>query len=191
MKKLLILLAIPFVLSGCFGIGEEEGVTGEPTAGEIKYNHTNFSILVPQDWEIIDEKNFTSSIPAEIIVDFRNNIKSEIFTANLSVFAVSVEEGISASDLAISSKAKAEDSLVSFEGISSEKVDVPYGEGFVTGERIIFKGKKTASDPIVYFEQIYVIQNGVGYVVTAASLFEEDETVANYLDRMLNSFALK
>jgi hypothetical protein len=191
MKKLLILLAVPLILSGCLGIGEEEGATGEPTAGEIKYNHTNFSISIPQDWEIIEEADFTSNIPTEIIVDFRNNIKSEIFTANLNVSAINVEEGISASDLAINSKTKAEDSLVSFEGISSEKIDVPYGEGFVNGERIIFSGKKNASDPIIYFEQIYVIRNGVGYVVTAASLPEENETVVNYLNRMLNSFALK
>lgn len=191
MKKSLIIFGIiPLILTGCLGIGEET-TTGEPAVGEIEYSHTNFSIFVPQDWETIDEADFTSAIPAEVIVDFRNNIKSEIFTANLSVSAINVEEGISASDLAISSKTKAEDSLVSFKGISSEKIDVPYGEGFVNGERITFSGKKNASDPIIYFEQIYVIHNGVGYVVTAASLAEENETVVNYLDRMLNSFALK
>jgi len=191
MKKLLTLLVVPLIFSGCLGIGEEEGATGEPTAGEIKYSHTNFSILIPQDWEIIEKADFTSNVPAEVIVDFRNNIKSEIFTANLSISAINVGEGTSASDLAISSKTKAEDSLVSFEGISSEKTDILYGEGFVNGERITFSGKKNASDPIIYFEQIYVINNGVGYIVTTASLAEENETVVNYLDRMLNSFALK
>ncbi len=191
MKKSLIIFGIiPLILTGCLGIGEET-TTSEPAAGEIEYNHTNFSILVPQDWEIIEAEDFTSNVPTEVIVDFRNNIKSEIFTANLSISAINVEEGISASDLAISSKTKAKDSLVSFEGISSEKIDVPSGENFVNGERIIFSGKKTASDPIIYFGQIYVIHNGVGYIVTTASLREEDETVVNYLDRMLNSFALK
>lgn len=177
-------------MSGCLGIGEET-VTSAPQAGEVEYSTSNFSLLVPQDWEIIEEASFTSGIPSETLVDFRNNIKSDIFTANVNIAMMDVDEDMTASDLAISSKARAESSLVSFELVSLIDLEIPYGEIFKPGARLIFSGKKSASDPIVYFDQLYIIHNGLGFVVTSASLLEEDETVVNYLDRMLNSFALK
>lgn len=190
MKKLLIFLAVPLILTGCLGFGEETS-TREPAAGEVEYSTSNFSIMVPLDWETIDESDFTSSVPAETIVVFRNNIKSEIFTANVNVSAVVAEEGINSSDLAVSSRTKTESSLVSFEEISLTDVEVPFGEVFLPGARLVFSGKKSASDPIIYFDQIYVIHEGLGFIVTSSSLPKEDETVVNYLDRMLNSFSLK
>lgn len=190
MKKLLILLAVPLILTGCFGMGEETLIS-EPAAGEMEYGTPDFSILAPQDWETIEKSDFTSSVPAETIAVFRNNIKSEIFTANVNISTVKVEKGISPSDLAISSRTRAENSLVSFEEISLTNVEVPFGEIFMPGARLIFTGKKSASDPIIYFDQIYVIHEELGFIVTSSSLAEEDETVVNYLDRMLNSFALK
>ncbi|MFH1533860.1 MAG: hypothetical protein ABID64_02925 [Nitrospirota bacterium] len=190
MKKILILLAVPLILTGCFGIGEETP-TSELTVGETEYSTSNFSILAPQDWETIEESDFTSSVPAETIVVFRNNVKSEIFTANVNISAAEVNETISSSDLAVSSRTKAKNSLVSFEEISLTNVEVPFGEVFMPGARLVFTGKKSASDPIIYFDQIYVVDGGLGFIVTASSLLEEDETVVNYLDRMLNSFALK
>ncbi len=190
MKKLLILLTVPLILSGCFGIGDETS-TGEPAAGEVEYSTSNFSIMAPLDWETIEESDFTSSVPAETIVVFRNNVKSEIFTANVNISAVAAEEEMNSSDLAVSSRTKAENSLVSFEEISFAEMEVPFGEVFLPGARLVFSGKKSASDPIIYFDQIYVIHEGLGLIVTSSSLFEEDETVVNYLDRMLNSFSLK
>lgn len=189
MKKLLILLSVPLLLTGCLGLGEDTS-TSVPTAGEIEYSHTNFSIMIPQDWEIIEESDFTSSVPAETVVVFRNNIKSEIFTANVNVSVVDAEE-MSSQDLAVSSRTRAENSLVSFEEKSLTDVEVPFGEILIPGSRLIFTGKKSSSDPIIYFDQIYVINGGLGFIVTSSSLMEEDETVVNYLDRMLNSFALK
>jgi hypothetical protein len=190
MKKLLILVAAPLILTGCLGIGDEVS-TNVPAAGEVEYSTSNFFLMVPQDWETIDGSDFTSNVPAETLVVFRNNVKSEIFTANLNISAVTAEEEMNSTDLAVSSRTRAESSLVSFEEISFAEMEVPFGEVFLPGARLVFSGKKSASDPIIYFDQIYVIHEGLGLIVTSSSLLEEDETVVNYLDRMLNSFSLK
>ena len=187
---MLILLAVPLILTGCLGIGEETS-TSEPTAGEVEYSTSSFSIMVPQDWETIEKSGFTSSVPAETVVVFRNNIKSEIFTTNVNISMVEVSESMSSSDLAISSRTRAKNSLISFEEISLTDVEVQFGEVFIPGTRLVFTGKKSASDPVIYFDQIYVINERLGFIATSSSLEEEDETVVNYLDRMLNSFSLK
>lgn len=189
-KKIIILGLISIFLTGCFGSGSSTS-TIAPEAGEKLYSHSNFSIIIPQDWEIIESKDFPSNVPKETIVVFGNNIKSEIFTANVNVSIKEVGETATSSDYAKNSKTQASTSLLSFTEIGSENIEVQYGANPIEGTILEFSGKKSAEEPIIKFKQLFVVNKGFGYTVTAASIPEEDQTVVKYMDRMINSFSLK
>lgn len=185
--KIATILLIPLVLTGClgFGGGDEEGAITELQAGEILYEDAGFSITLPADWEIIRQGEFTSNVPLETIVAFRNNIKNEIFTANIVISKDNIQEGLSAADFAKSSTAKNRNSLVGFEQISESQYQEE--NTYLT----VFEGKKSSSDPVVHFQQLHVVDGETGYLVTAGYLPNEEESVVKILEEMLDSFALK
>lgn len=192
MKKLLLLFSIATLLTGCFGIGESSdtpGGQGDPNF--VTYDHTAFSIQVPKDWETIDSKSFTSNIPAETMVGFRNNIKNEVFTANVNVSMTKIPEEVTSADFGKSTLLKAKESLVGFKEISKEDYTLKYGDQEIATFTSGFEGKKTPADPIVRFKQLYIAYDGAGYVITSAYLPVEDETVVKNMDAMLHSFSLK
>lgn len=189
-KKIIILGLMSVLFTGCFGGGSSTSTT-TLEAGESLYSHSNFSVIIPQDWEITESKDFPSNVPKETIVVFGNNIKSEIFTANVNVSIKEVDETVTSSDYAKNSKTQASTSLLSFNEIGSENVKVQYGANPIEGTILEFSGKKSAEEPIIKFKQLFVVNKGFGYIVTAASIPEEDQTVVKYMDRMINSFSLK
>lgn len=189
-KKVIILGLISIFLTGCFGSGTSTS-TLTPDAGESLYSHSNFSVIIPQDWEITESKDFPSNVPKETIVVFGNNIKSEIFTANVNVSIKEVDETVTSSDYAKNSKTQASTSLLSFTEIGNENIEIQYGATPIEGTLLEFSGKKSAAEPIIKFKQLFVVNKEFGYIVTAASIPEEDQTVVKYMDRMINSFSLK
>lgn len=194
MKKILsLILAASFVLTNCGGSDsdttEDKKVADE--ADQVIYETTNFSTQIPKNWETIEKNNFTSNVPEQTIVGFRNNIKSDIFTANLNIAQKSVEETLVVKDLAKSTLAIIKTSLIGFEQINEAEDKMDFGEDGLATYRLEFEGKKSASEPIIHFKQLYIVNGGVGYTVTAAYQQGEDESVVNALDEMLNSFALK
>jgi hypothetical protein len=155
-------------------------------AGLVTYEGNDFSLKMPQDWEIIEKNSFTSNVPVETVVDFRNNLKSEIFTANINLSMVAVPETQNSEDFAKSSLAQARNSLVAFTEIAQREESVGILVGFVTE----FSGKKTALEEKIQFKQLSVVQNGVGYSLTASFLPKEDIGVVELMDAMISSFAL-
>lgn len=189
-KTLIPVITVILLLTGCFG-GDDGGEIDPATSGKELYETNDFSIAIPQDWEILKEADFTSNVPKETVVGFRNNIKSDIFTATVNVAISEVEEGISSSDLAKSNKAHAKTSLVSFYEISSKDYELAYGEDTIKGVLAESQGKTSASDPTIKFKQLCVVDGDIGYTVTAAYFPEEDETVVKYIEEMIESFTLK
>lgn len=183
-KFLVTLLTIPLVLTGCFASEEETA-----SITEI-YETNNFSISVPQDWEILEKSEFTSNVPQSTIAAFRNNIKNEIFNANINI-SVQNTNLTDPLDLAKSSKANAKTNLISFQEIETKNMEVQSGEQTIKGVLMEFQGKRNTQESIIRFKQLYVIQGNTAYTVTAAYLPDEDDTVVQYIDEMLNSFALK
>ena len=85
-----ILIIATFALSGCFNFGSLFGGGPSKTAvvADDKnklYENSDFSVKIPKDWEIIEPKDFTSEVPRETQVVFRNNVKNETFTANVTI----------------------------------------------------------------------------------------------------------
>lgn len=177
-KILVLFLTIPLTLTGCFG-GEEDAGNIEVGAGKKLYEDPNFSIVIPDDWETITRADFTSNVPGSTVVAFRNNIRHEDFTANLSVSHNILEKEISLADFANSVMSRQKNSLLSFNQVSNEE------------DIYTFEGKQNASDPIVRFRQRFAVSGKSGFIVTAAYISDEDENVVNELQEMLDSFSLK
>ena len=115
-----ILISTTLLFTAC---GDDEAVAPEEDiqiAGLVTYEGSDFSLKIDQDWEIIEKNSFTSNVPVETVVDFRNNLKSEIFTANVNVSMVAVPETQSSEDFAKSSLAQARNSLVGFSEVGQK-----------------------------------------------------------------------
>ena len=187
--KLFFLLLIPLVFIGCSG-GEEETPTAEdPTAlaGKKVYETTDFSVTIPSEWEIIEKANFTSNVPPETVVAFRSNIKSDAFTANVNVAAKTLEEGVTLDDFAKGNYKNAQNSLVEFTEVLSDKQTISNVEVYISE----YEGKLSPADSIVHFRQLALVDGNTGYLITGGFLPNEDETVVKNVDEMLNSFRLK
>lgn len=191
-KKLFIisLLSSALIFSACGSDEESSTVTGEDTAtaDKITYTADDFELNIPSDWEILEKDSFTSNVPTDTVVAFRNNIKNEVFTANLNINATELAEEITAQDYAKSTLQKTKNSLIDFEEINSSEhtlaEDLP---GYI----LEFEGKQSASQAAIRFKQLYIIIDNKGYIITAAYLAEEEQSVVKSLDEMLDSFAIK
>lgn len=194
MKKILLLISIPLILTACGG--DDEAPTGGDSAenaDKLMYETDDFSILFPKDWEIIESGSFTSNVPEETIVGFRNNIKSNIFTANLNIAKTELEQeqSIDSRDFSKSSLAKAKKSLVNFEQISLEDYDFSFGDEEIATFISDFEGRKSASEPTIHFKQLHIANDGTGYTITGAYAPTEEESTVVQIQEMIESFQLK
>lgn len=180
------------LLTACGSDESDNSVAENPSqASKSNYETSEFKISYPADWEVIDSINYTSNVPPEIIVAFRSNIKSEVFTANLNISKNELNEEVSSLDFAKSSMAKAKSTLVSFEEINTENYSVEFNGEPIETLITEFQGKKIASDPAVRFKRLYLVKGNRAFTVSGAYLPTEDEGVINAIDEMLRSFALK
>ncbi|MEK7547466.1 MAG: hypothetical protein AAB540_01080 [Patescibacteria group bacterium] len=181
------------LFSGCSS--EDEGTNSTNGTAEnpnkALYEETDFSLSIPTSWEVINKNSFTSNVPANTIVGFRNNIKNEKFTANLNITQTNLTEEISSEDFAKSSMAKTKNSLVDFVEINKDTAKVNSPDGEIEAYLVEMEGKKSVNEPIVHFKQLHIVNGDKAYTITAAYLKEEDESVINMLDEMVNSFTLK
>lgn len=189
-KLLTAILSVTLILSGCSGSDEQSDESTEQ-AGKIKYESTNFALLVPQDWEILEKDSITSTTPQEVTVAFRNNIKNEIFTSNLVITETAVEETTNVKDFAKSTITNIKKSLLNLTEISSTDGVIVNGETDLATNTIEFEGKKGPGEPTIHFKLFFVINNGIGYTLTTAYLPQEDESVVKMTNEMLDSFSLK
>ena len=188
MKKLLILFT-SILLTACSGLSENTNNVLNIT--ESQYEEYDFIINIDSDWEIIEEDKFTSSIPSNTAVVFRNNMQNEIFTANIIISRTAIEDFSTAKDFALNSLEEAKNKISSFTEIYSEDYKILLGEGAIEAYKISFQGKENPSSVKVRFEQIFTIYNGVGYTITGAYIPKEEENVVNNIQGMLESFSLK
>lgn len=193
-KYFLMLATLALTLfSGCSSEDEGTNPTGSETENPNKtlYEETDFALSIPVSWEVINKNSFTSNVPANTIVGFRNNIKNENFTANLNITLTNLTEEISSEDFAKSSIAKTKNSLVDFAEISKDTASIDSPDGEIEAYLVEMEGKKSANEPVVHFKQLHVVNKDKAYTITTAYLIGEDESSINILDEMIESFILK
>lgn len=191
-KKVLtaILLALLLGFTAC-GSDEPAGDGGGSTVGKVVYQNNDFQLLVPQEWEQLEAGDFTTAVPAGTVVAFRNNIKSDLFTANGGISKSELDKEMTSKDLALSTLSKAKVRVIAFTAGAESELEVNKGSEKVTGYLVHFSGRKSVSDPIVQFDQLFVVDGKTVFVLTGAYLQTEDESVVKLVGEMLNSFALK
>ena len=199
-KKLITLTLISIIslttLTGCFGGGEEETANTSSDPHYITYEKTGTFIDAPSDWEVLTETNFPSNVPSSTLAVFRNNIKNDIFTANLSITQAEITKGTPSKDFALQTLNTQKYNLIGFVELRREDFDIlqkttDSEEKIDTTHFLRFQGRKTVTDPVLEFKQFFVARNGYGLIITAAYLPNEDQSVVAKLDTMLKSFRLK
>jgi len=195
MKKFITVTAITLIsalsLTGCFGSDPEEEPDSGTNAMYSTYSASDFSISYPNDWEVLKPEDFTSNVPASTIAVFRNNLKNDIFTANLNISQATIPVGTTTGDFAIQTLNTQKYNLVGFTEILRENYKIKTGAE--TEEQTIistFQGRKTITESMVEFKQTYIARNGFGIIITTAYLPNEEQSVVMMLDEMLRSFAL-
>ncbi|MBT3705220.1 hypothetical protein HOG17_05590 [Candidatus Peregrinibacteria bacterium] len=193
MKKLIAISLITlFSLTGCFGTPADEEETDNTNQMYSTYKSSDISIIYPNDWEVLNSSDFTSNVPASTVVVFRNNLKNDIFTANLNISQAEIPLGTNNEDFALQTLNTQKYNLVGFTELLRENYNIKTGEE--TEESTVlstFQGRKTITESLVEFKQTYIARNGFGIIVTAAYLPNEEQSVVMMLDEMLRSFALK
>ncbi len=190
MKKIITSLLIGisiFALAGCSGKDDTQTTDTTIPTNLAKFETTDFSILYPQEWEVLNQEKFPTNVPPSTIVVIRNNIKSEIFTANLNVSQSPLKETTTSKDFATATINAAQNNLINFKEISREKVAVAGDETFIA----TFQGRKSATESLIEFKTLCLARNGFGIIITAAYLPNEDQIVVTKLSDMLKSFTLK
>lgn len=179
-------------LTACFGGGTDESIPTDTTPPAYsKYDHSDFSVLYPKDWEILSTSDFTSNVPSSTVVAFRNNLKNDIFTANFNISQATIAAGTTSEDFALQTLNTEKYNLVGFTELSREAYTL--GDE-LTGEKSFistFQGRKTVTENLVEFKQLCIARNGYGIIITAAHLPGEEQSVVMMLDEMLRSFTLK
>lgn len=199
MKKfinIIVVFSTVILLTGCLGIGTSSPSTGTSTSNPSNpnlstYQGAGFTIAYPTAWEVLESTSFTSNVPTETVVVFRNNLRNEIFTSNVNITKSQIPETITPEDYGKSTLIKDKEGLVNYNEIS--KTALTYKVGNVDVKTFIanFEGKKTATESIVHFKQLYIVNKGTAYTITGAYLPNEDESIVKAIGEMLNSFLLK
>jgi hypothetical protein len=192
----ILTLTSAFLASGCGGTTPATPAPDTAAAdlakqGKVLYQGQDFTIAIPDKWEVISKEEFTTNYPKEIIVAFRNNVKNEIFTANMTVAIQSLDVEIPAEDFGKNSVKKQSEFVPSFKELRSSTQDLTFGQTKIPTYFIQSEGKKSTQEPLLKFAQLFVVNNKKAYTVTAAYLPTEDENVVNAINEMINSFSLK
>lgn len=194
-RKLAAIGIISSILfTGCGGSSSSSSNNSAPLKeGNTIYENNSFNLQLPKTWEVIDKTSFTSTVPTETLIGFRNNIKSDIFTANVNVAQKQLQQSDSASvkDFAKSSLEILRNNLIGFQLLNEKESKMNYGKEGLLTYYIEFEGKKSASEQIIHFKQVYAINGNIAYTITAAYLPNEDESVVTTVGEMLDSFSLK
>lgn len=193
-RKLAAIGIISSILfTGCGGSSSSTNTSAPLKEGNLIYENSSYSIQIPKAWEVIDKTSFTSTVPPETMIGFRNNIKSDIFTANINVAQKQLRQTDSASvkDFAKSSLEISRNNLIGYQLFNEKESKMNYGKEGLATYYTEFEGKKSASEQIIHFKQLYIISDATSYTVTASYLPNEDESVVTALGEMLDSFSLK
>ncbi len=182
-------LTLLLSLGGCFNFGEEENpATSEE--GYTTYKTDNFSISVPEKWEVINQDEFTSDVPEVTEVVFRNNVKNETFTANVNIVSKKLQVPVSTLEYAKMVINRQSSGLVGYNELAKETSSLTVGDAQAETLLNRFEAKKTADDNTVRYIQTYGVKGDTGFIITGAVSPGESESVLQTVEKIVKSFRL-
>lgn len=197
MKKIFLsLIIISFLLSGCFGSSKNPTPSDKKTEGFHSYSTGEFSMQIPDEWEVLTAEKFQSNVPQNTLIAFRNNVKDEKFTANVVVIKNDLpqEQEISNLDYAKSLHQKMSQDLSSYVEIAVEQMKI-----FVNGKEnetvfLYALGREQPESEIKKFIQISAVKGKTAYIALGSMLSTENEMNTALTDKivtMVRSFEVK
>lgn len=182
-----------FSFTGCFEDAPED-TTPSTSTDYLIHETTDFTIDYGKNLEVLTPENFPSNVPKSTVVIFRNNIKSDVFTANLNISQSALKTDISSTDFALQTLNTEKYNLVSFQEVARETYTLASSTDptkTIDTFLVTFRGRKSVTEPLLEWKQLCFARNGYGIIVTTGYLPTEDQNVVLLFDTMLKSFRLK
>jgi len=194
-KKLIALTLITPALffSGCFSVDN----SGIPTTNTDQaqgsnltktYNNNQYAFSFPTDWDIIEQKDFTSDIPRETQVVVRNNIKNDTFTANINVVRNDLQVTQSSLDYAKQILNRQKTGLLDYKETKREIIQIPIGGQSTETYYTEFEARLNQSEPVTKFVQAYAVKDKAGFIIMGAFSTQENTSVINKVNAAVKSF---
>ncbi len=179
-------------VSGCSFGSTTTTSTGNPEAATLQtFQADDYQITVPKVWEITRKNEFTGDIPTNVSVVLQANRKNELFVTNVNVTKNTLGDTISSLDYGKVVLENQKTVLQNFTEKSREEADTTIGG---KKEKILitkFDGKRTATDPLLTFMQSYYVKDRMGYIITAAFVYNEDPSVQKEAEQIVRSLSIK
>lgn len=181
------------MLAGCFGNSETPTASDKRLEGFHSYSTGEFSMQIPDEWEVVTPEKFQSNIPQNTLIAFRNNVKNEKFTANVVVIKNDLlqEQEISSLDYAKSLHQKMSQDLSGYVEIAIEQM-----KNFLDNKEnetvfLYIAGREQPESEMKKFMQISAVKGKTAYIALGAALENENEDAMKKIETMVKSFEIK
>lgn len=184
------------LLSGCFNFSGTSGTTATGNQTSVDEQHklyeTNvFSTVIPKTWDVYEKDDFTSDVPEETIVVFRNNVKNENFTANVNIVQNNLQQPVSLLDYAKMVNNRQRSGLYDYKEIKKEDFKMKIGSKEEPSYIVMYEAKKSPDEKVVRYIQGYGISGNSAYIITGAISTQENDNVVKTIEEIVKSFKLK
>lgn len=190
MKKVSVgLILILLLLTACFGGGDEDTST-DKTTGFHSYATAEFRLNIPNEWEVLTPLNFTSDMPKNTVVAFRNNVKNPRFTTNVAISKNEISEEVPSLDYAKALHQKIAADLNSYKELVAEQTEVKVSDKPAATLFLFVEGRESPEADLKRFVITTGVKEKSAYTVVGAFL-AGDEAVASTIETMVRSFEVK
>lgn len=190
MKKIFSILALSALLitSGC---GSDDTTNQVGSDALQVYETEEFKISYPKGWEVIDPSNFSDKVAPNTLVGFRNNLKNDIFTANINVVALAGEEGKSTKEQAQKIINNTKNNIFNYKEVSRSEIQLNNKDGAQTTDFIVFEGKNSAEEDVTQYAQTFISSQNKLYVATGAYRPTEEEKTMQLIQASIKTLEIK
>ena len=194
-KEKVSLVAISILtigFSGCFSFGSGGTPQTTPTDETSKlYDTSEFQIVVPKDWDTINQNEFTAEVPDETQVVFRNNVKNETWTANVTVVKKNLQQPMESLEFAKMVINRQSSGLTDYSETRKDESKIKVGEDEDATLFTAFTARKSAEDKVVRYMQTYGVRGDKGYIILGSFSPQESEATVQQVEKIVKSFVLK
>lgn len=195
LKLLFFSLLFVFSLSGCFSLdGNSSAQNGDERSVDEQskvYETQDYSAILPKDWQVIEKDEFTSDIPPETQVVFRNNVKNETFTATVTVVAKSLLEPVSSLEYGKLVHNRESTGLIDFKETQKDTVRIKIGDQEIETLFRVYEGRKAPNESLIRYYETYAVKDNKAYIIAGGVHPRENENVIQTVQNIVKSFQLR
>lgn len=186
--RLAIVLILPIALSGCFHSAQEPEIA---QTGTHMYATEEFRLEIPNEWEILTSKDFTSTASPGTVVAFRSPVRNARFTANVVVIRNTLSTEIKTLDYAKFLRQRLAQDLSNYAAVGQEEVQMNVS-GIATPTLLIkSSGSESPQADVKIFAHKAGVKGLSAFVIASAHRPDEQENIISDVERMVSSFEVK